>query len=228
MKTTWLQDAVHDARYGVRTLARTPGFAAIAILIIALGVGVNTAVFSVVDRALLASLPFHGPADLFVLYQKTPMSARFSVSCPNYLDWHRLNQSFTNMAAFRAEDMIFSTDDKSEYLQGAMISADLFETLGIHAVAGLSFRPEDDRLGAGRVAMIDEDFWRERFGASPAAIGSVLRVKGAGYTVVGVAPRSLHALGRLMGTAKLYLPLGQWDDPSFRDRKVTTGMHVVT
>jgi len=94
-------------------------------------------------------------------------------------------------------------------------------------VLGRGFEPDDDRLGAGRVAMIDEDFWRERFGSSGEIIGKVLRLRGSAYTVVGIAPRTLHSLGRVTGAARLYIPLGQWDEPSFRDRKVTTGMFVV-
>jgi predicted permease len=108
-----------------------------------------------------------------------------------------------------------------------MISANLFATLGIKPLLGRSFQTSDDHIGADRVVMLDEDFWRERFGASPDALGGTLRLKDVTYTIVGVAPRSLRALGRIVGPANLYIPLGQWDEPSFRDRKVTTGMLVV-
>ena len=227
MMFSWLEDTFQDLHYAARTLSRSPGYTSIAVLIIALGVGVNTAVFSVVDRALLSPLPFDQPDDLYALYQKTPMTPRYSVSYQNFLDWQRQNQSFAEMAAGRAEDMVLSINGKGENLPASMISAELFRTLGVSAVVGRSFQPDDDRLGAGRVAMIDEDFWRERFGGSREIIGMALRLSGSAYTVVGIAPRTLHSLGRITGSARLYVPLGQWDEPSFRDRKVTTGMFVV-
>src|SRR5579862_240596 len=222
-----LQDAIQDLRYGARTLLRTPAFTALAVLIVALGVGANSAVFSVVDRALLAPLPFDRPDDLFTMYQKTAMTPRFSVSYLNYLDWRKQNQTFVDVAACRTEDVILSSGGQAENVHAAMISAELFPTLGLHSVLGRAFEAEDDRLGAGRVVLLDEDFWRERYGGSPAAGGAVLRFQGSAYTLAGIAPRALHALGRFVGPAKLYLPLGQWDEASFRDRQVTTGMHVI-
>ena len=226
MRFNWIQHAVRDLRYGARTLLHTPGFSGTVVLIIALGIGVNTAVFSIVDRALLAPLPFTRAEDLFVLYEKTAMTPRYSVSYPNFLDW-RDNQSFSHMGAGRPADVVFSSGGKSEFLHAAMISADMFRTLDLRTLAGRSFTAQDDQLGAGRVAMLDEDFWRNRFGAATDVIGRVLRVKGSAYTVVGIAPRAVHMLGRITGPAELYIPLGQWDDPSFRNRKVTTGMYVV-
>src|SRR5579871_3646286 len=220
MQTAWLTDALLDLRFGVRTLLRTPGFTFVAILILALGIGLNTAVFSVVHRALLAPLPFDQPGDLYVLYQKTPMSARYSVSFPNFQDWQKQLQTFDSLSACRAEDMVLSADGKAENLHAAMISSGLLSTLELHVTAGRDFGTSDDLLGAGRVLLLDEDFWRDHFGASPAILGRALRVKGSAYTVVGIAPRALHALGRLIGPAKFYIPLGQWDEPSFRDRKV--------
>lgn len=223
----WLRDAIQDLRYGARTLRRTPGFTVITALILALGIGANTAVFSVVNAALLAPLPFHRPGDLFVLYEKTPATPRFTVSYPNFLDWQRRNQTFEAVAASRPEDVILVGESKTENLHAAMISAELFTTLGIKPLMGRSFQPEDDVIGTGRVAMLDEDFWRERFGGSAAAIGGVLRLRGSDYTIIGVAPRSLRALGRMVGPARMYIPLGQWEEPTFRDRSVTTGMLVV-
>src|SRR5579872_866000 len=220
---TW----IHDLRYAVRTLRRGPGFCVITVLILALGIGVNTAVFSVVDAALLAPLPFDRPGDLFVVYAKTSATPRFSVSYPNYQDWQRGNQTFSSMGACRAADLVLSSNGDAENVHGAMISAGLFDTLGIKAVAGRPFESADDHLGAGRVAMLDEDFWRERFGGSRAVLGTAVRLSGLTYTVVGIAPRSVRSLGRLIGPARVYTPLGQWDEPSFRDRKVTTAMYVV-
>ncbi|HYL72710.1 MAG TPA: ABC transporter permease [Bryobacteraceae bacterium] len=223
----WLRDAIQDLRYGARTLRRTPGFTAITALILALGIGATTAVFSVVNAALLAPLPFQRPGDLFVLYEKTPATTRFTVSYPNFLDWQHQNQTFETVAACRPEDFVLVGEGKTESLHAAMISAELFTTLGIKPLAGRSFQPDDDRIGTGRVVMLDEDFWRERFGSSPAAIGGVLRLRGSAYTIIGVAPRSLRTLGRMVGPARMYVPLGQWEEPTFRDRKVTTGMLVV-
>jgi putative ABC transport system permease protein len=225
--STWLNHAVQDFDYGARSLARALGFTAVVVLIIALGVGANTAMFSVVNRALFAPLPFDQPDDLAVLYEKTPMTPRYTVSYLNFLDWRQQNHTFVDMAACRPTDLVVAIDAVSEHVPAAMISADLLSTLGLHAVIGRSFQPDDDQLGAGRVAMLDEGFWRTRFGGTPTAIGRALRLNGKVYTIVGVAPRTLHALGRLTGPAEVYLSLGQWDEPSFRHRQVTTGMVVV-
>jgi predicted permease len=227
MTSTWLSDAGQDFGYGARALARAPGFSTAVVLIIALGMGANTAMFSVVNRALFAPLPFDQPNDLVVLYEKTPMTARYTVSYLNFLDWRQQNHTFVDMAACRPTDFVVSIDATSEHVPAAMISSGLLPTLGLHAVIGRSFQPDDDRLGAGPVVMLDEGFWRTRFGGTPAAIGRALRLNGSVYTIVGVAPGTLHALGRLVGPANVYLPLGQWEEPSFRERKVTTGMVVV-
>jgi len=226
MTSTLLSGALQDLRYGARSLARAPGFTVVAVLIIALGMGANTAVFSVVNRALFAPLPFDQPDDLVVLYEKTPMTSRFTVSYLNFLDWRQQNQTFVTMAACRPTDVVVSVEGISEHVAAAMMLFDLVSTLGLQPVIGRSFQPDDDRLGAGRVVMLDEGFWRERFGATSAVIGRALRLNGSVYTIVGVAPLALHALGRIAGPARVYLPIGQWDEPSFRERRVTTGMMV--
>lgn len=227
MQSSWLEDAIHDVRYAARTLRRTPGFAAITILILAAGIGAASAIFSVVNIALFAPLPFAKPDDLYVLYEKTPATARFSVSYLNYLDWRRQNRTLASIAACRPQDFVLDERDKVENIHAAMISPELPATLGLRPVAGRGFESEEDHTGAAQVAILDEDFARQRYGTPQAAIGAVLRLQSQAYTVIGVAPRALRALGRLVGPAKLYVLLGQWDEPSFRDRKVTTGMLVV-
>src|SRR5579885_1749077 len=135
MQSSWLEDAIHDIRYAARTLRRTPGFAAITILILAAGIGAASAIFSVVNIALFAPLPFAKPDDLYVLYEKTPATARFSVSYLNYLDWRRQNRTLANIAACRPQDFVLEERGKIENIHTAMISPELLATLGLRPVA---------------------------------------------------------------------------------------------
>jgi hypothetical protein len=138
-----------DIRYGLRMLGKNPGFAAIAILTLALGIGANTALFSVVNGVLLNPLPFPNPDQLYELYSKTPVDEHSSISYLNFLDWRKDNHSFSTLGAFRASDMNLTGAGEPERLHGHMISAELFPTLDIPPILGRNFRPEEDQKGLG-------------------------------------------------------------------------------
>jgi predicted permease len=218
MQTFW-----QDVRYGSRLLARSPGFTAVAVITLALGIGANSALFSVVNGVLLNPLPFPAPDRLVAIYTRTTTFSEASVSYPNFLDWERDTRTFASMAAFRSDDFNLTGAGEAERLEGFMISAGLFPMLGVRPVLGRTFLPEEDRQGAGPVALLGEGLWKRRFGASPEIVGRSLTLNGKAYTVVGVIP----AAPAIRMEADVYVPIGQWAEPAFRDRRIGMGTGVI-
>jgi predicted permease len=212
-----------DIRYGLRMLGKNPGFAAIAILTLALGIGANTALFSVVNGVLLNPLPFPNPDQLYELYSKTPVDEHSSISYLNFLDWRKDNHSFSTLGAFRAADMNLTGAGEPERLHGHMISAELFPTLDIPPILGRNFRPEEDQTGSAPVAIISDGLWKRKFGLSPDVINKTIVLNGRAYTIVGVFPGRLP----IFSASDVYTPVGQWDDPTFLDRRVGMGMFAI-
>jgi len=219
---------MQDLRYTLRVIFRSPGFSLIVILTLALGIGANTAIFSIVNAVLLTPLPFSDPDRLLVIYEKTPNTPQGSVSYPNFQDWQRGSKSFSSLAAFRKDNLVLTGEDRPERLHAGMISAGLLATLGIQPILGREFTAEEDQLGAGGAVLISEGLWRKKYGTDPNILGRVLQLNGAAYAVVGVVPQALQTLKiNFFTPGDVYIPVGQWRDPSFRDRKVTTGLFVV-
>jgi putative ABC transport system permease protein len=218
---------LQDMRYGIRMVAKSPGFAAIAIVTLALGIGANTALFSVVNGVLLNPLPYRQPDRLVAIYAKSKEFSHSSISYPNFLDWVRTQRSFSSMAAFREENYNLTGMGEPERVQAEMVSANFFSTLGVNPVAGRLLRPEDDQVGAQPVALISGGFWKQKFGSSPEAIGKTLRLDGLGYTVVGVIPADFRYQSGNFHNSDVYVPIGQWNDTTFRDRRASMGMDAV-
>lgn len=181
-----------DIAYGVRVLARVPGFTVVVVLTLALGVGANTAIFSIVNAVLLRPLPFPGTDRLTVVWESRPeedLDYMFA-SPPNFADWRDEAASFQGMGAFRPEDLFLVRDAGTVRVRGARVTADLFPTLGVAPALGRGFRPDDDRPGAEPVALIGHDLWQRDFGGDPGIIGRSIRVGDGTRTVVGVMPES--------------------------------------
>jgi hypothetical protein len=140
---------LQDLRYGVRTLLKTPGFTLIAVIALALGIGANTAMFSIVNGVLLRPVPYPEPERLLKLYTSQPQFERSSVSYPNFLDWQRNTRSFEQIAALRGETMMLTGQGTAERLRGAMVSATYFSILGEKPILGRTFNAQDDVRGAG-------------------------------------------------------------------------------
>ena len=159
-RATWgwpvLEQVAQDARYALRSLRRTPGFTAAAVVTLALGIGVNTAIFSVVNGVLLNPLPYPAPDQLVAVYSRTADLSTASSSYPNFLDWARDNRSFSDLAAFRADDYNLTGLGQPERVPVQMVSASFFRLLGVQPVLGRSLLAADDRLGAVPVALIGE------------------------------------------------------------------------
>jgi predicted permease len=222
-----METLLQDIRYGVRMVVKSPGFAVIAILTLALGIGANTALFSVVNGVLLNPLPYEQPDRLVAVYSKTNEFSHASISYPNFLDWVREQHSFSEMAAFRQDDYNLTGMGEPERLKAEMTSANFFSLLGVNPVVGRLFRPEEDQVGAQPVALISGGFWKRKFGSSPDAVGKNLALNGVGYTIVGVIPADFRYQSGNFHNSDVYVPIGQWNDSTFRDRRASMGMDAV-
>jgi putative ABC transport system permease protein len=212
-----------DVRYGLRVLAKNPGFTAIAILTLALGIGANTALFSVVNGVLLNPLPFANPDELVAAYAKSPTFEQSSIAYPNFLDWQKDNHSFASLSAFRSDDYNMTGAGEPERVHIHMISAEFFTALGMQPLLGRTFRPEEDVVGAGPVAMLSDGLWHRRFGSAQDVLGRNITLNGKAYTIVGVAPGHITGLSN----TDIFVPIGQWSDPTFRDRRISMGMNSI-
>ncbi|HVC18791.1 MAG TPA: ABC transporter permease [Vicinamibacterales bacterium] len=219
---------LQDIRYGCRTIAKSPGFAAIATLTLALGIGASTALFSVVNGVLLNPLPYAQPNRLVAIYTRSKEFKRSSISYPNFLDWARDQQAFTGIAAFRQDDFTLTEMGEPERLKVEMVSANFFSLLGIKPVIGRLFRSDEDVVGAQPVVLISGGLWARQFASSPDVLGRTLVLDGTGYTVAGVIPGDFqYQSGNFHENADLYVPIGQWNDPTFRRRDTGMGMDAV-
>ncbi|HKU26034.1 MAG TPA: ABC transporter permease [Candidatus Sulfotelmatobacter sp.] len=220
-----LETMAQDVRFAVRGMRKNLGFTAVALLTLALGIGANTALFSVVNGVLLNPLPYPHPEQLVILFGKTKEFEHASVSYPNYLDWEKQSHSFSSMAAFRGENFNVTNQDEPERLQGYMISATFFSTLGVSPVMGRTISAQEDMPGGAPVALIGEGLWKRKFGASPSVLGRTMVLNGTGYAIIGVVPASFRLYSG--DNPEVYVPIGQWTDPTFRDRTIGMGMGVI-
>lgn len=219
-----METFLQDLRHGARMLAKSPGFAAIAILTLALGIGANTALFSVVNGVLLNPLAYPQSGQLVAIYGKTPGFDQAPIAYPNFLDWQRDTQTFSSMAIYRNHDYNLVGTGEAERLTGYMVSADFFSTLGVTPVLGRNFLSEDDRVGAAPAVILGGGFWQRKFGSSLDILGKSIILNGTSYTIVGVIPAGFTFYGH---DRDVYTPIGQWNDPSFRDRRIEMSAHAV-
>ena len=187
-RTELLEEARQDVRYALRKLGKSWGFTLVALVTLALGIGANTAVFSVVNAVLLRSLPFDEP-DRLVRLESTKQGTPSAVSVSDFLDWRAQSRSFEGMAAVTDNTLNLSGGSGEPMrLNGARVSASLFPLLRAHPIVGRTFAPEEDRAGAPRVVVLSEALWRSRFGGDPAVVGRAVTLDGEPYTVIGVLP----------------------------------------
>ncbi|HZV89965.1 MAG TPA: ABC transporter permease, partial [Candidatus Binatus sp.] len=212
-----------DVRYGLRVLLKNPGFTAIAVLTLALGIGANTALFSVVNGVLLNPLPYPEPDRLVAVYASTSSFDESSISYPNFLDWHKDNHSFSALAAFRTEEYNLTGAGEPERLHGHMISSEFFSALGINLMLGRDILPEEDRAGGAPIVVIGDGLWKRKFGLSRDVLGRGITLNGKVYTVVGVATSRITGLS----PTDVYVPMGQWTDLTFRDRHISMGTNAI-
>jgi len=222
-----MEELWKDVRYGLRTLLGSPGFALTAIATLALGIGANTALFSVINGVLLQPLRFPQANQLMALYEDRAQFRYASISYPNFLDWQRDNQSFQSIAAFRPDDFSLTGMGQPERLKGEMISAGFFRTLGVQPVLGQDLDPGQDHIGGKPEVLISEGLWRRKFSGSPSVLGSSMRLNGTAYTIVGVIPATFNLTIQNFHTNDLYVPIGQWNYALFRMRNAGLGMNAI-
>jgi predicted permease len=212
-----------DLRFGVRMLLKNPGFTAVIVVTLALGIGANAALFSVVNGVLLNPLPYPQAEQLVAFNQRTANSAAGSISYPNFLDWQRENQTFSAMAVSRPSSFALVGAGEAERVRGRRCTANLFAVLGVRPQLGRDFAPGEDERGAGPVVIISAELWQRRFGAAADAVGKSLTVDDRSYTVVGVLPASFT----LYRGTDVYVPMGQWDNSGLRNRGAGLGLQGI-
>lgn len=223
----WLESLWSDVRYGLRILRKSPGFTTVAVLTLALGIGANTAIFSVVNGVLLNPLPYPDPGRLVAVDASKKDFARGAISYPNFLDWHRLNHCFSFFAVSRSTGYLLTGAGAPEELNAAAVSSDFFPLLGIKPVLGRNFSHEDDQIGVSHDVVISTDLWQRKFGSSPTVIGKEISLDGKGYTVIGVFPGHLDLPMRYFAAVDVYTPLGQFPNPLLGNRLAALGIHGI-
>jgi len=179
---------LQDLRFGLRMLVKNPGFTLISVLTLALGIGANTAIFSVVNTVLLRPLPYKDAEQLVAVWEVQTKVNQAMFSPAEFLDYQTQNRSFSEMAAHRLMYFTLTGLGEPEQLDGRIVSGNFFSLLGVRAEQGRIFQPEDGRAGAARVAIISHDFWQQRFGGDPNVIGKALTLSGEPVTLIGVMP----------------------------------------
>ena len=217
MDTLW-----KDLRFAARMLWKNRGVTLVAVIALALGVGANTAVFSVVNAALLRPLPYKDPERLVRLSEQSEKLPQMSVSYPNFLDWRAQQTSFERMAATQFASYNLSGGGEPERLQGRNISPEFFSVFGVEPALGRTFTEEENRPGQGRVVVLSHGLWQRRFGSDPSILGRALTLNGEPYTVVGVTPEGF----RFGSATDVYVPLGSVNDRTMMMRDNHPGIYV--
>ncbi len=223
-----IADLWQDLRYGARMSLKNPGFTTIAVLTLALGIGANTAIFSVVDALLLRPLPYHEPERLVMLSEKQRDGGRMNIPYPNYSDWRERAQSFEGMASIRNQPLNLTGVDRPAQLRGRTVNWNFFQLLGVRPQLGRLFVAEDDRYGAARTALISNAMWKERFGGDASVIGGKLLLDGESYEVIGVLPPGFEYFRPALAD-DLYTPIGLFFKPQtgLTDRRVSMGLYAL-
>src|SRR5580700_8945237 len=207
----WLEQLLQDIHFGLRMLRKSPGFAATAILTLALGIGANSAIFSVVQRVLLRPLPYPHAENLVKISNSyKPVWPQLALSPGDYADWRQQARSFSDMGAYVAISAGFNMtgDGATERIQAAYSTAELFLLLGVRAGVGRTFSPEENKTGSAPVALLSHRFWLSHFGGDAGAVGKTITLDGQRFTLVGVLPGDFQ----LETWPDIWLPSGQYPD----------------
>jgi predicted permease len=226
----WLDEMLHDLRFAIRTLRKNPGFTAIAILTLALGVGANTALFSVVNGVLLNPLPYPQPDQLVTVSNGTASSLETWLSYPDTRDLMRDNRSFSSLAAY--ESLISANllgQGEPERVSVTEVSANFFPTLGTAPVLGRNFSPAEDELNGAPAVILSGGYWKTKFAGSPNILGKAINLDGTDYTVVGVLPQNFYFCCENIAfrLSDVYLPIGADQNPWMTDRKFHPGVYAL-
>jgi putative ABC transport system permease protein len=215
-----------DIRYAIRSLAKHRGFTMIAVLTIALGVGANTAIFSVVNGVLLNPLPFPESQQLISLNETSKEVPVMQVSYPNYLDWRAQQTTLENLAARLPAGGVLTGGGDPERITGRLVTASFFPTLGVKPQVGRFFNEEEDRPGGNRVIVLSQRLWQRRFAGNSEVIGKPIQLNGESWTVVGVMPGNFDYYGVANGNNDYFIPLGQISAQQYMTNRSTHPVQV--
>lgn len=218
-----LDTALQDLRYGVRILARTPGFTAIVVFILALGIGANTAIFSVVNGVLLRPLPYPSPHQLLMVWGAFPGSGqnKLGLSQMEFVRLRSESKTLKQVAFYRNGIVTLTGRGEAERISTAYVSANLFATLGADVLRGRSFTAEEEEQGHNNVVVLSHGFWQRRFAADTGAIGQSLTLNGTSFTVIGVLPPDFQSPAELLSGARRDL----WLTPGLNMAQLNVGSH---
>jgi predicted permease len=216
-----------DLRFGARMLLKNPGFSAVVVLTLALGIGANAALFSVVNGVLLNPLPYPQPEQLVTLHQSKPNFETGAMPYPNFRDLQKENQTLAGMAISRSFGFNLTGAGEAELLNAQLVSADFFTVIGVKPQPGRNFAPGEDERGRSPVVLISADLWQRKFGAAPDALGKTLTLDNKSYTIIGVIPASFNLRVSLFRNADVYVPIGQWNNPALENRGAALALHGI-
>jgi putative ABC transport system permease protein len=213
-----METVLQDLRYAVRVLFKQPGFTALAVIALALGIGANSAIFSVVNAVLLRSLPYDEPERLVMIWGTRPQSDRTSTSAADFIDYREQNQVFEQVAAFNAAGFTLTGTEEPEQIRGARVSADFFSVLRAQPIMGRAFQAEDDKPGAARVVVLGQKLWQRRFNSDQNIVGNVVTLNGQSFTVIGIMPAEFQFTvpGFFRTPAELWAPIALIKDNTTR------------
>ncbi|MEW6734515.1 MAG: ABC transporter permease [Acidobacteriota bacterium] len=221
--TRLIEDLWQDLRYGVRMLVKNPGFTFVAIITLALGIGANAALFSVVNGVLLNPLPYPQPDQLVTLHASKPNFETGSIPYLNFRDWQKENQTFSAMAISRGFSVSMTGIGEAERVSAQLISSDFFSVLAVEPMLGRTFAPNEDESGANPVALISASLWHSKFSSELDVLEKSITLNDRSYTIVGIIPASF----KFFREVDVYLPIGQWNNPALRNRSAGLGIHGI-
>jgi macrolide transport system ATP-binding/permease protein len=205
-----VENVWRDLRFAIRQLVKNPGFAATAIVVLALGIGTSVAIFGFVDAALLEPLPYANAGRLMSVNESNVEMPRWPLSYPDYLDWQKLNKSFSSLDVYGRGGYLLRTVSGAEPVQAGRVSGGFFQTLGVQPMLGRDFYPGEDRPGGPDVLLLSYGAWLHRFGARRDAVGKTVDLDGRAYTIIGVLPRSFSFAPN--GNTEFWVPLNNFSD----------------
>lgn len=203
---------VQDIRYALRTMRKAPGFAAIAIATLALGIGGTAIMFAVVDAVLIRPLPYPHSEQIVHLSEAFDRSPGMSIAYANFLDWQRMNRVFSSMGAVQPRSVTLTGAGEAEQIDGWSVSSGFFDTLGVRPMLGRDFTADDDKPSAAATVLLSHKLWQRRFGSDPAVVGRPVTIDGAQYTVIGVLPKGFSYNDQMPDA---YTPIGLTKDRDF-------------
>jgi len=219
---------LQDLRYAVRQFLKTPGLTILVIITIALGVGANSALFSVVNGVLLNPLPYPEPDQLVALRESKPNFEWGTIPYPTFRDWQKDNHTFSSIAVWRGYAFSLTGTGEAEQVNAQLVSSDFFPILGVKPLLGRSFLAGEDEIGAAPIAVISEGLWRRKFASAPDILSKGITLDGNSYSIVGVIPAGPHfPMGSASARREVFVPIGQWKNNLLTSRGAGLGINGI-